>query len=148
MKIADKSRLIWQHVNKLTILTNLAYCTIIVCTIPRNASYEGKRPVRPVSVYPCNIPWHVCSERISITRPPLKRAFSSHWKLRPVASKTASDDHRAHGVGWLCCRLPSAAAADRISGHSVRRRQPCSSTSSILRMIPRRADEKQCRRGG
>ena len=35
---------------KLTILTNLQYCTIMVSMMPRNASYEGKRPVRPVRV--------------------------------------------------------------------------------------------------
>lgn len=33
-----------------TILTNLLYCTIMVWMIPRNASYDGKRAVRPVRV--------------------------------------------------------------------------------------------------
>ena len=40
----------------LTIFTNLAYCTIIVCTIPKKLSYDGKIPVRPVRVYPCMKP--------------------------------------------------------------------------------------------
>ena len=33
-----------------TNLVNFEYCTIIVCTMPKKASYEGKTPVRPVNV--------------------------------------------------------------------------------------------------
>lgn len=46
--------------------------------------------MRPVRVYPWSMPWHVCSERISTTRPPEARDSESHWKLRPEISRTAS----------------------------------------------------------
>ena len=62
----------------------------MVVTIPRKASYEGKRPVLPVRVYPCKNPCRVCSDSISMTLPPLLAVSGSHCMFRVVLSKTAS----------------------------------------------------------
>lgn len=63
--------------------------SIIVHVTYFDLKSEGRENV-PVSVYPCSIAWHVCSERISITLPPFAREATSHWKFLPLSRSTAS----------------------------------------------------------
>src|SRR5690348_10839437 len=57
-----------RHVRSRAASSHLECCTVIDADTMANASYEAKRPWRPVRTYPSSHPWQLCSLRISMTR--------------------------------------------------------------------------------
>ncbi len=90
-----------------------------------NASYDEKRPCRPVSRYPSSHPWQLCSESISRTRPSRAR-FSSTDRISscqpfPLASYTSWSRLEAVSSGPKTRKSRRSSVARRTSRSSAPR---------------------------